>query len=63
MDAHTEKKKSVVPEGLVMLLVYVNDMTEGVNNHMSLFAADAKLQRKIESKEDCEHLQNDLDKN
>ena len=57
------KKKSVVPEGLVMLLVYVNDMTEGVNNYMSLFAADAKLLRKIESKEDCEHLQNDLDKN
>ena len=29
---------------------------------MSLFADDAKLLRKIESKEDCEHLQKDLDK-
>ena len=28
---------------------------------MSLFADDAKLLRKIESKEDCEHLPNDLD--
>ena len=29
---------------------------------MSKFADDAKLLRKIESKEDCEHLQKDLDK-
>ena len=29
---------------------------------MSLFADDAKLLRKIETKEDCEHLQKDLDK-
>ena len=29
---------------------------------MSLFADDAKLLRKIESKQDCEHLQKDLDK-
>ena len=58
--------KSGVPQGSVlapvMFLVYVNDMTEGVNNYMSLFADNAKLLRKIESKEDCEHLQKDLDK-
>ena len=45
-----------VPQGSilasVMFLVYVNDITEGVNSYMSLFADDAKLLRKIKSKED-----------
>ena len=58
--------KSGVPQGSVlapvMFLVYINDMTKGVNSYMSLFADDAKLLRKIESKEDREHLQKDLDK-
>ena len=45
-----------------MFLVYVNYMTEGVNSYMSLFADDAKLLRKIESKENCEHLHKDLHK-
>ena len=31
--------------------------TKGVNSYMGLFTDDAKLIRKIESKEDCEHLQ------
>ena len=52
--------RSGVPQGSilapVMFLVYVNDMT-----NMSLFADEANLLRKIESKEDCKHLQNDLD--
>ena len=43
--------KSGVPQGLVlslmMFLVYVNDMTEGVNSYTSQFADDAKLLRKI----------------
>ena len=58
--------KSGVPQGPVlapvMYLVYVNDMTEGVNSYMSLFVDDAKLLRKMISKEDFEHLQKDLDK-
>ena len=33
-----------------------------MNSYMSIFADDAKLLRKIENKEDCEHLQKDLDK-
>ena len=49
--------KSAVPQGSVlapvMFLVYVNDMTEGVNGYFkSLFTDNAKLLRKIESKED-----------
>ena len=44
------------------ILVYVSDMTEGANSYMSVFADDAKLLRKIKSKEDCEHSQKDLDK-
>ena len=39
--------KSGVPQGsvlaLVIFLVYVNDMTEGMNSYMSLFIDDAKL--------------------
>ena len=58
--------RSGVPQGSVlapeMFLVYVNDMTEGVNSYMSLFADNAKSITKIESKEDCEHLQKNLDK-
>ena len=40
----------------VMFVVYVNDMTERVNSYMGLFAYGAKLLRKIENREDCEHL-------
>ena len=58
--------KSGVPQGSVlapvMFLVYVNYMTEEVYSYMSLFADDAKLLRKIESKEDCDNLQKDLNK-
>ena len=56
--------KSGVPQGSilapVMFSVNVNYMTEEVNRYRSLFADDAKLLRKIKSKEECEHLQNDL---
>ena len=57
--------KSGVPQGSVlaiMFLVYVNDMTEGVNSYISLFADYAKLLRKIRNHKDCEELQNDINK-
>ena len=63
--SNTRSKVRIVQETVltpVMFLVYINDMTEGVNSFMSLFADDAKLLRKIESKEDCEHLQKYFDK-
>ena len=58
--------KSGFPQGSVltpvMFLAYVNYITEGVNNYMSLFTDNAKILRKIESKGDFEHLQKDIDK-
>ena len=59
--------KSGVPQGSVLapimfLVVYVNDMTEGVSIYISLFADDAKLLRKIRNHKDCEELQNDINK-
>ena len=44
----------------IMFLVYEYDIIEGVNSCISLFADDAKLQRKIRNSMDCEELQNDL---
>lgn len=37
-------------------------MAEGVTSYMSLFAADAKLLRRIRNQKDCEELKNDSDK-
>ena len=44
----------------IMFLVYEYDIIEGVNSCISLFADDAKLQRKIRNSMDCEELQNYL---
>ncbi len=43
-----------------MFAIYINEMTEGVNSYVSLFAEDAKLLRKVGRKEDCQVLQQDL---
>ncbi len=43
-----------------MFAIYVNDMMEGMDSYMSLFADDAKLMGKVERTEDCEALQGDL---
>jgi len=57
---------SGVPQGSVlapvMFAIYVNDMPEGVDSYISLFADDAKLLRKVHCKEDCVTMQKDLDK-
>lgn len=45
----------------IMFAAYVNDMTEGVDSYMSLFADDAKIMRRVEKEEDCLLLQRDLD--
>ena len=60
------KVNSGVPQGSVlapiMFAIYVNDIDEGVNSYMSLFADDAKILRKVQNEEDCSLLQRDLDK-
>ena len=57
---------SGVPQGSVlgpiMFLLYVNDMPIGINSYMNMFADDAKIMRKVKTLEDCNKLQEDLDK-
>ena len=45
-----------------MSAVYINDMVDGVSSYVSLFANDAKLLRQVNSENDCEALQRDLDR-
>ena len=57
---------SGVPQGSVpapvMFAIYVNDMVEGIENYMSLFADDAKVLNDIENDNDCLALQQDLER-
>lgn len=46
----------------IMFAIYLNDMDDGINSYMSFFTDDAKLMRKVSTKEDCESLQQDLNK-
>ena len=46
----------------VMFLVFINDLPEGLNSYMSMFADDVKIMKQIKSRSDCEELQRDLDK-
>ena len=56
---------SGVPQGSVlapiMFAIYINDMIEGVNSYMTLFADDAKIMRRVKNEGDCNMLQKDLD--
>ena len=57
---------SGVPQGSVlapiMFQIYINDMQEGLNSYINLFADDAKLLRVIKSQADCIELQRNIDK-
>ncbi len=57
---------SGVPQGSViapiMFLVFINDLPVGLDSYVSLFADDAKIMRQIRNRNDCEELQNDLNK-
>ena len=41
---------------IMFLLIYIDDMTEGVSSNTSLFVDDAKLLIKIGNHKDCEKL-------
>ena len=47
--------------GLLLFLLYINDIGEGVNSSIKLFADDCILFRQIRGKEDADGLQHDLD--
>ena len=55
-----------VPQGTVlgplMFLLYVNDIGEGVNSEIKIFADDCLLYRTIESESDTKQLREDLSK-
>ena len=67
-DIHSSWKRvtSGVPQGSViapiMFQIYVNDMQNGVTSYINLFADDAKMFRVIESQDDCQQLQMDINK-
>ena len=55
-DKESSWKEAIsgVPQGTVlapiMFVVYINDMTEGVESYMNMFADDVKILRKIQDK-------------
>ncbi len=46
----------------IMFAVYINDMTEGVTSYMNMFADVAKILRKVTNEEDCNALNQNLEK-
>ena len=46
--------------GPILFVIYINDIDEGVCNHLLKFADDTKLFSQVASCEDTEKLQRDL---
>ena len=68
VDGEVSNWKSVlsgVPEGsvlgLILFLIYINDLDDSITSNVLKFADDTKLFRKVNTDGDKQHLQNDLD--
>ena len=46
----------------IMFLLYINDIPAAVKSYMGMLADDAKITRRIRSVEDCNMLQEDLNR-
>src|SRR5215469_7075479 len=57
---------SGVPQGYVLrpllFLIFINDLDENILSSLKKFADDTKLYREISSTNDCQTLQEDVDK-
>ena len=60
----TSPVTSGIPQGSVLgpvlFLIFINDLPEVVTSIVKLFADDTKLYKEIESSQDCEQIQRDL---
>ena len=69
VDGEVSNWKSVlsgVPQGsvlgLILFLIYINDLDDSITGNILKFADDTKLFRKVNTDGDKQHLQNDLDR-
>ena len=65
VDGDVSKWKSVlsgVPQGSVLVLIYINDLDDNITSNVLKFADDTKVFRKFNTDGDKQHLQNSLDK-
>ena len=61
-QGHTKAFCRVSLLGLVLFLVFIDDLEEGLISDMLRFADDTKIFRKVDSEVDREMLQRDLDR-